>query len=262
MAGDAVGIIGSGALGGAIARGLLDAGAVEAGKLWLANRSGARTGFEAWPDLRFTTENQDAADNCAIVILAVPPATVGEIGISAEDRLVISVMAGVSARRIAALTGAPRVVRAMSNPAADRRLAYSPWWAGPGVTAADKRTVAALFGAIGPTDEVREEDHIDRFTAITGPVPGFVAYFAQCMADYAVRHGIPQDVADRAVRQLFLASGAILGEEDTPPSAQVQAMIDYAGTTAAGIEAMIDSPLSESVAKGLDAAYGRAKAMG
>jgi pyrroline-5-carboxylate reductase len=45
----------------------------------------------------------------------------------------------------------------------------------------DRPVVRALFSACGAADEVPSEDQIDVFTAITGPVAGFVAFFADWM---------------------------------------------------------------------------------
>jgi pyrroline-5-carboxylate reductase len=192
----------------------------------------------------------------------VPPKNAAEIGMNATDRLVISVMAGVTVAQIAERTRSSRVVRAMSNPAADMGLAYSPWCAGDGVTDGDRDIVRRLFEACGLTDEVPDEEQIDRFTALTGPVPGFVAYYADCMVAYAVKHGIAPAIAERAVRQLFHASGVALAHSDTPMGEHVREMIAYAGTTAAGLEAMQSSPLAASIGEGLDAAFRKAQTIG
>jgi len=260
--GRTIGIIGTGALGGAIGRALLRAGAVAPGDLWLASRSGRAVGFDTWPGVTVTSDPAALVGACATLLLAVPPAEAGRIGIAAGDRLVISVMAGVTLARLREITGASRIVRAMSSPAAERGLAYSPWIAAPAVTQVDRATVTALFAACGLTDEVGAEHQIDHFTAMTGPVPGFVAFMAATMVDYAVARGIEPGVADRAVRQLFLASGTILAEEPDTPAAQVQAMIDYAGTTAAGLTVLQHGALAAALAEGLDAAAAGARAMG
>ena len=128
-------------------------------------------------------------------------------------------MAGVFIERIRQETGALRVVRAMSSSAADIGLAYSPWCASGAVSEQDRDWVRGLFGACGLTDEVPSGDQIDLFTSLTGPVPGFVAYYANCM-------------------------------------------IDYAGTTAAGLESVKTSPLATSIDQGLDAAYHKAQSIG
>ncbi len=255
-----IGIVGgSGALGGAIARALLREAYVTPERLWISNRSGNASGFEEWPGTRFTTRNQELVDACQAVLLSVPPHLASSLGIDAENRLVISVMAGVSIERIEQQTGTQRVVRAMSSPAAEIGLAYSPWCASAGVSDEDRDWTRGLFGACGLTDEVPSEEQIDLFTALTGPVPGFVAYYADCMVEYAVKHGIDPAIADRAMRQLFHASGVILAESEASPGEHVREMIAYAGTTAAGLEPMKASTLAASIEQGLDAACRKAQ---
>lgn len=258
-----IGIVGgNGQLGSAIAKGLLKAGVIEPEQLWISSRSGGAEHFDAWPGVRITRDNKELAELCGTVILSVPPASAEAIAIKAPDRLVISVMAGIACADLARLTGARRIVRAMSSPAAELGLAYSPWVATAEVTEADRGVVRAVFGACGVTDEIAEETHIDHFTALTGPVPGFVALFADCMIRYAEGAGIAPDVAERAVRQLFLASGEALGKGKDSPAVQVKAMVDYAGTTAAGLVAMEKAGVARVIAEGLDAAVERARGIG
>ncbi len=258
-----LGIVGgAGMLGGAIARAVLDKGALAPEDLWISNRSGSRAGFEAAPDVKVTTDNQALAEACDLILLSVPPALVSEIGIAAPDKLVVSVMAGISIARLRDLTDAVRVVRAMSSPAAEHSLAYSPWVASPEVTAEDRRQVTALFEACGVTDEIANESQIEFFTAMTGPVPGFVAFFAKCLQDCAEAEGVAPPVAERAVRQLFLAAGTMMSEGAASPADHVKEMIDYAGTTAAGLEAMTASGIAADVAKGLAASVEKTRAMG
>ena len=255
-----LGIVGgTGWLGGAIARALLRNGFVAPERLWLSNRSGTAPAFEEWPGLHVTARNQDLAESCTALLLAVPPRDFPAIDVDAADRLVISVMAGVTIDRMAEVTGARRVVRAMSNPAADLGLAYSPWCASDAVTAEDRALVQALFEACGQADEVPNEDQIDYFTALTGPTPGFVAYYADCMIAAAVKQGIDAKIAERAVRQLFHASGVLLARAEESPAAQVQVLIDYAGTTAAGLRVLRDSTLADAIKAGLAAAYEKAR---
>lgn len=258
-----IGIVGgSGALGGAIARALLRERYATPERLWISNRSGNASGLEEWPGARFTSSNQELVDACQIVLLSVPPHLASSLGIDAENRLVISVMAGVSIEQIEQQTGAHRVVRAMSSPAADIGLAYSAWCVSAAVSDEDRDWTRGLFDACGLTDEVPNEDQIDLFTALTGPVPGFVAYYADCMVAYAVKGGINPAVADRAIRQLFHASGVLLAESEASPNEHVREMLAYAGTTAAGLKAMKISTLAASIEQGLDAAYQKARHIG
>ncbi|MDZ7600301.1 MAG: pyrroline-5-carboxylate reductase dimerization domain-containing protein [Hoeflea sp.] len=257
-----IGIIGgSGMLGRAIAHALLDRMALPPSDLWIANRSGSRAGFEQFPGVHVTTDNALLCDACDTVILSVPPALASDIGIRIPGKLVMSVMAGVTLGELQALTGSDRVVRAMSSPAAELGLAYSPWVASPGVDATNRDHVTSILSACGITDEIGNESHLDHFTAMTGPVPGFVAFYAECMIDYAVSAGIAPAIADRAIRQLFFAAGAMLAHGQASPADHVQQMIDYAGTTAAGLTSMKKAGVSAAIAEGLDAAVEKARTL-
>ncbi len=258
-----LGIIGgTGMLGRAIAHAVLKSDIIPPDRLWISNRSGRADGFEDHPGINLTTNNQDLAQACDVILLSVPPAMASDLGLHAPDRLILSVMAGVSVEKLAALTGSPRVIRAMSSPAAETGLAYSPWCAAPAVTSADRARTTALFGACGLTDEVQDEAHIEFFTAMTGPVPGFVAFFAEAMANHATSQGIPAAIADRAVRQLFLSAGTMMADGSPTPAEHVQQMIDYAGTTAAGLEYMRRSTIARDIARGLNAAITRTRSIG
>ena len=255
-----IGIIGgSGMLGGAISRALLDRKIVQASDFWISSRSGNRVGFEQYPAINFTGDNAQLCAACEVIILSVPPALAPDISIDVPECLVISVMAGITIKELQAMTGSDRIVRAMSSPAAELGLAYSPWVASAKVDANDRASVGTIFEACGTTDEIEDEAHLDHFTAMTGPVPGFVAFYAECMIDYAIKAGISPAVADRAIRQLFFASGAMLAHGKATPSDHLQEMIDYDGTTAAGLVSMKNSPIPKAIAEGLDAAVEKAR---
>lgn len=257
-----LGIIGgTGELGSAMATAWLETLTVKPHSLWVSNRSGTLGPLMRWEQVRATPDAQAMVQECDVVILSIPPAEAGNLQITTGDRLVISVMAGVTLDRLAEITRGTKIVRAMSSPAAAQRLAYSPWTARD-LPEEDAETVTKLLSACGLTDRVATEDMIDRFTAITGPVPGFVAAFADAVVAHATRSGIPPEIATRAVRQLFLASGTVMSLDDKDPRAHVDAMIAYDGTTAAGLREIDKGPLKEAVHAGLEAAYQRAKTIG
>jgi pyrroline-5-carboxylate reductase len=258
-----IGIVGgTGMLGMSIAFALLEKHVVGPERLWISNKSGTADAFVDHPGVNVTSSNQELANQCGIILLAVPPASVSGVGLDASGKLVLSVMAGITLADLVRITGANRAIRAMSSPAARVSLAYSPWCATADVTDDDRALVSTIFAACGLTDEVETEAQIECFTAMTGPVPGFVAYYAAAMVEYAVKRGIPTKVADRAIRQLFLGAGTMMSDGEMTPSDHVQQMIDYAGTTAAGLEAMKHSSITTDIAEALDAAVAKTRVIG
>ena len=102
------------------------------------------------------------------------------------------------------------------------------------MTEDDRVHAVTIFEACGLTDAVKSEAHIECFIAITGPVPGFVAFDAKTMVDDAVGKRPPPKAANRAIRQLFLGTGTLMSEGVTTPAGHVKQMIGYAGPTPQG----------------------------
>lgn len=265
--GGRIGIIGgAGWLGGAIGRALIGAGVVAPGDLWVSARSERRGAYAAWPEVTVTTDNDALCAACDTVLVSLPPAAFPALRVAPRDRLVVSVMAGVRAGDIAAATGSGRVVRALPNAAAEIARSFTPWWAAAEVTGPDREVVGAIFRACGAEAEIAAEDQIDYFTALTGSGPAFPALLAAAMAEHAVAQGIDPGLADRAVRHLLAGGAELLMSQAATPEESVRAFTDYAGTTAAGLTAM-QAPgmqaagLRSAVARGLEAATARARAL-
>lgn len=256
----AIGIIGgTGWLGRAIARSMLGAGFVEPSRLVLSSRSGA--GLAGWPDVACLADNRALTAGADVIILSVRPAQFVGIDIDASGKLVISVMAGVTAAAIAAQTGATRIVRAMPNAAAEIGKSYTPWFASDPVNAADKALAQQLFETCGMADEVFREADIDYLTGLTGSGPAFPALLAQAMMEHARKRGLSENVAKRGVKAVIAGAAGLLAADNASMEETVRTFLDYRGTTAAGIQGMVDSGFVDAVGAGLDAAAAAACAM-
>lgn len=254
-----VGIIGgTGWLGRAIARAMLDAGFIAASQLVLSSRTPG-AGLADRPDVACLADNRELAARSDVIILSVRPSQFPAVDIDASGRLVISVMAGVSVATLAARTGTSRIVRAMPNAAAEIAGSYTPWFAAEGASTADKVFVRQLFETCGTTDEVLREADIDYLTGLSGSGPAFPALLAKAMLEHALARGLPRDIAVRAVTGIIAGASQLLA--DRSPEETVQTFLDYRGTTAAGLQGMIDGGFVEAVAAGLDAAAEAAIAM-
>lgn len=251
-----LGIVGgTGWLGGAIAQRLLRQGFVMPSRLWLSNRSGSRLGFEAWPDVAVTSDNAALAAACDVIVLAVRPEDFPSVAVDASEHLVISVMASVPVGRIAELTGATRIVRTMPNPAVEHGEGFTPWFPSPGTTEEDRAFVRALFDVCGPTEQVSDEDQINYFTGLTGPVPGFFGYVAHALIEAAVAHGIERGLAERAVRHHAVAAGREIVRSDQSPAEVFDLTVGYGGTTSAGFKTADAAGGRTAIAAGLKAAW-------
>jgi pyrroline-5-carboxylate reductase len=257
-----LGIIGGGGwLARSIGGAMLAKGVLAPAGLILSSRSGRVEGFEAWPEVRLTADNRALAEQADAVVLSVRPEQFAEVHIEAADKLVISFMAGVSVDTLVEHTGSRRVIRAMPNAAAEIGQCYTPWFATAQVTDADKVLTQAMFEACGSADEVCSEADLDYLTGLVGSGAAYPALLAEAMLAHALARGLPRTVAEKAVRGVVVGASQLLGRDGMSPAAMIQAMLDYRGTTAAGLQAMLDTGFKAAVDAGLDAAEAAAQRM-
>lgn len=247
-----IGIIGgNGWIGGAVARAVVGAQLLPAGNLTLSCRSAP----PGWlPDAHWTHDNQGLVDRADVVILSVRPQDWPAIEASAPGKLVISVMAGVTIAEIASRLGTSRVVRALPNAAAEVGKSYTPWTGSAQVTDEDRATVRQILDSFGSGDEVATEAEIDYMTGLSGTGPAYPALLAVAMMRDATAHGLPAEVARRAVVALLVGTGRLFEKNGEDPEKTVTAFLEYRGVTAAAIEAMQASGFEAAVSAGLEAA--------
>lgn len=255
-----IGIVGGGGwLGGAIAGSILDAGLTTPESLALSYRSQQSDRF---PKAFWMTDNQALADRSDVIILSVRPQDWTSLAVQADGKLVISVMAGIRLSALSERHKAARVVRTLPNAAAEVGKSYTPWIGSIGVSDDDRAIVRAIFDACGTQDEVASESDIDYLTGLTGSGPAFPALLAAAMMKDAIAHGLPEDIARRAVNTVLTGTGQLLERRDQSPNEIVEAFLKYRGTTAAAIEHMRAAGFDGAVAKGLEAAFRKSVSMG
>jgi pyrroline-5-carboxylate reductase len=257
-----IGIIGgNGWLGSAIAQAAVESGWIAPHNLTLSSRSGKRpTGRLDGVD--WTQDNDALVERCNVIVLSVRPEQFAGVHIDARGKFVVSVMAGVSAHHIAQRTKADQIVRSIPNAAAAIRQSFTPWYAMPAVSKENKEIVQGLFDACGEAAEVSLERHIDYCVGMTGSGAAFPALLAQALISHAVSQGLPESFARRAASGVTAGASQLLRNEGCDPKDVVAEMIDYRGTTAAALEAMIAQGFDRSVAAGLEAASAKAEKMG
>ncbi|MGH8417219.1 MAG: pyrroline-5-carboxylate reductase family protein [Pseudomonas sp.] len=257
MRAETVGIIGgTGWLGGALARALLDNALIAAERLFLSNRSGDHP--LAASGAHLLADNQGLVDASDIVIVAVRPEQFKALAINASDRFVISLMAGVPAQAISSATGARKVVRAMANAAVDIRQSFTPWHCSVELSASDQALVQQLLECVGTASRVPTEDCIDYLSALCGTGPAFPALLMTALMRQAVAAGIPQDIARQAARGVVLGASRLLDE--TEPQAMIDSLMAYRGVTAAALQSLLaadfEAMVGRAVQAGADVARG------
>jgi pyrroline-5-carboxylate reductase len=240
-------VIGGGNMAQAILLGAFDSGAIEPAQVIVVEPDEANraifTGRDT-PCLEAADQLMGSIGVSTPILLAVKPQVfpvvaqgLGSIG----DRVVISIMAGVTSGAIRSqLGGAARVVRTMPNTPAQIGQGVTAVTLGAGASAGDDALANRLLGAVGAVISI-DESMLDAFTAVVGSGPAYVFALSEAMASGARTVGFDAQVADRIVRGTIEGAAMLLAQRsDQSPEALRKMVTSKGGTTAAAI-AKLDS---------------------
>ena len=116
------------------------------------------------------------------------------------------------------------------------------------------------FGAIGVVVEV-EEEQIDAVTALSGSGPAFIYTVIEALARGGEKMGLAWEVALTLATQTVLGAAQLATETKLSPEELRKMVVTPGGTTAAGLAAMEQMKISESLIAAVETAAKRGSEM-
>lgn len=256
-----LGFVGAGNMATGLARGLAAAkgepGAPDAmlftdADAEKADALAAEVGGEAVDGARALAKASD------IVVLAVKPAVLDDVAAELVDAgtPVISILAGTPLEKLAVALPGVDLVRVMPNLGAQLRQAVLCVSYPEGLDEGTKGRAGVLLALLGDVIEI-EEELIDAATAIMGCSPGYLALLAEILVEEGVRLGLTEDQTSRMVARSMAATGGLLDLHE--PAALKRAVASPGGMTEAGLEALEERNLAETVHAAVDASLDRVR---
>lgn len=268
-----IGIIGAGAMGGALSRGLIHAQAAPANRILISDpHADHAQRLQQSLGLKIAATNSQLAKHTDIIILAVKPymlATVlEEIKESLKREadkplpLVISIAAGVPIAKIEALLTDPiPIIRAMPNTPAQVGKGACAYCRGTHAEQTHMDQAAEIFKSVGIAVEVAES-MLDAVTALSGSGPAYVYLMIEALVDGGVRAGLPREIASELAAQTVLGAAQMVIETGMHP-AQLRDMVTTpAGTTIEAIASLEHSGLRAALIDAVGKAAQRSRELG
>ncbi len=250
-----VAVLGGGKIGEAVARGVAKSDKVS--KVIMTRRNIAPVKHLKSSRMEVTTDNRRATREADIIIVAVKAgdarALLQGIRKNASGKLVISIMAAVSIKRLQAALPRAKIVRSMPNIAAtigEAITAYSP---GPGLSAKDLENTRFVLQSFGECVEV-PESLMNAVTALSGSGPAYIAILIEALVSGGLMVGMPRDVAMALATKTLTGTADMLKAKNTHPAELRDAVTTPAGTTIAGIYELEKGSFRTSVMNAVEAA--------
>ncbi len=255
-----IGIIGVGMMGSAFYKGIIQA--FDPKDIFLCDKDVSKL-FD-YDKSNSTTHVETILPQCDIIILSIKPqsldALAKSINYSLKDKLVISIMAGISINHLREKLGAEKIVRSMPNLPVEIEKGIIGWIATKNVTRQEKDLVKIIFDPLGEQIELKDESKIDLITALSGSGPAYFFYLAELLAQKAKKVGFSTKEAMLIAEQTLIGSGCLLGKNKSLSVKEWRdAVTSKGGTTEAAINFLKKSEFPVLFEEAIEEAVVRSK---
>jgi pyrroline-5-carboxylate reductase len=259
-----IGFIGAGNMAGAIIGGIVRKGLYAPAEIALFDVSAEKRAQYTANGHPFYDSAEALTAACEMIVLSVKPQVFPAIlpalkSAMTPDKLLVSIMAGVTAEKIQSGVGFPcKLVLVMPN---------TPLMLGEGAAALariepakreDFERVRALFSAAGIAEEVTPAQ-MSATIPIHGSSPAFLYLFAKTVVAEAAKAGIDPDAANRLFCQTLIGSARMMTESGMSHDELIAMVCSPGGTTLAALDAMENAGYSASIVAGVEACVKRAE---
>jgi pyrroline-5-carboxylate reductase len=262
-----LGILGSGNMAEAIARGVIRSGLLTTTQILAADPSPQRRAlFTEQLGIRTTDDNRQVAAGARVLLLSVKPQQMKDVlaligPIASPDSLFISIAAGISTRFIETNLGEGkswRVIRTMPN---------TPMLVGEGMVALSRgrhatpenaRSARKLFEAAADVIELAE-DKLDTVTAVSGSGPAYVFYLAEQMIRAGEELGLTPEEARKLAIKTCVGAAAMLAKSSDSPQELRRKVTSPGGTTQAALTHLEQNQVGLRVVEAIKAAAQRSR---
>lgn len=263
-----IGCIGTGNMGGALARAIGKSGH----ELYLSDffRDKAEALAKEIGESARVSDNTEIVRECDMILLGVKPQMLSALADEIRDSLaarqtrlcLVSMAAGVTLAKLGELFGNTRpVLRIMPNTPAAVGAGMILVCANQAASEDDKNLLSTALAFAGKLDPI-PESLIDAASAVSGCGPAFVCLFVEALADGGVRCGLPRDKALAYAIETLKGTATLLSESGKHPARVKDEVCSPAGSTIEGVTALENGGFRSLTIDAVSAAYERTKELG
>lgn len=217
---------------------------------------------DKYKNLNITQDNVEGVKDADVVVLAVKPQCFDKLaeelkGKIGKDTVILSIMTGVTIKKIKTSLAVNKVVRAVPNLGSRVNKSMTVWTC-LGCDDEEVGMTSSLFSGIGKELYVDNENMIDSSTAVSGSGPGFFFYILEQWLESIEDLGFSKEESKKLLLTSIDGSVELL-KSNMDPGKLVGQVASKGGTTEAGLKVLQDNNVKEMWDRVLKAAKNRAE---
>ena len=190
----------------------------------------------------FCSENNlNVVQDSEAVILAVKPQIAPDVLIPLngefQNKLLISIAAGLSIKKLCEWIGSRRIIRVMPNTPVMVGMGVSVYACSPDVTGQDKELVKKIFDSVGIVKEMGE-NKLDAVTGLSGSGPAYIYELIQAMVDAGIGVGLDSESSLDLILQTIAGATQMVRLKMGSPEELRDSVTSPGGTTEAGLKVL------------------------
>ena len=266
--GTKIAFIGSGVMGEAMIKGLLNQGLTTAACLRASDPWAERLEYiNNTYSIETTADNAAAVREAEIVVLSIKPQSLPKVGKDLHSKihpeaLVLSIIAGTRISTLQNKLYHDRIVRAMPHTPGQLGKGMTVRTATEHVAPRQIKQTEAILGAMGEQLQVDEESFLDMATGLSGSGPGFVLLLIEAMIDAGVHMGFSRRDAEKMVLQTIDGTVSLMRASSRHSAELKNQVTSPGGTTAAGLYELEKASIRAIINDAIFAAYRRSQELG
>lgn len=258
------GFVGTGKMGGALAGAVIEK--IGAENVALCDNDISKA-YKIGGEKALVLDNAaELCKNAKFIFLGVKPQMLGDTANELKDTLeslntpvvLVSMMAGVSLKRLKDAFGNLPIIRIMPNTPVLVNQGMIAYCKNELVSEKDLEDFLYLLSLAGKTESVPEE-LFDAVTSVSGCGPAFVYMFVKSLAEGGVAAGLSYELALSLAKQTVLGATELLIKSGESPDKLRDDVCSKGGSTIEGVKALEQNTLSETIKKAVLASFERNK---
>ena len=209
-----------------------------------------------------STSISEFLDSVEFVLLAIKPQNLIDFCQQADkslaNKVLISIMAGVSIAKIQQLTDSKKIIRSMPNLAVSVKNSVIGYLTTNFLDLKEKDKIKKIFDALGYSLELKSEDEIDKITALSGSGPAYYFYLTEILQQKAMNFGFNQEQAQKIAENTLIGSASLVKENNFDAKTWKQMVTSKGGTTEAALTEMEENDFAKIFEKAIDKAKNKA----
>lgn len=199
-------------------------------------------------------------NNSEMLILAIKPKQFDELYLSdfGKNTLIISIMAWVSVDKIKLKIKSSKIIRTMPNTPMNVWKGVI-WYLTNNIEKKDKDFFIEIFQKTWVLIECKNEDEIDKITALSWSWPAYYYYFTDIIKKKGMDMWFSEDVATLITNNTFIWAASLLEKSNLKTEELRLKITSPWGTTEKAIETFISNWFKKCITDAIDNAYKKAK---